>query len=307
MDSFVRLYLVSGLVLSLLAVSVPVEAEPLQPVDPAFGSYWYQGKAEITSYTLKQARYGEVHPGHAVLIYVTEDFSRTKHVKLDNPRAAGTDQIPILKLNFTKKFNTGIYPYSMMTSIFSPVDPVHEPRTLKVTTTSQEWCGHTFTQLNRQGDGYRIEQRSYFESEGDEELTIDAAVSEDELWTTIRMNPQNLPIGKIKLLPGTMYGRLRHVPLGLHDAEATLGAIAETDGLMAYTLTYPELGRTLTIHFQAAFPHEIEAWTESYRSGWGAAAGSLTTRATKLKSLSTDYWTKNSLQDAGLRRDLGLE
>ncbi|MDP7238046.1 MAG: hypothetical protein QGI34_15090, partial [Candidatus Latescibacteria bacterium] len=41
----------------------------------SFGDYWYQGKAEITSYTLKQARYGEIHDGHVVLIFVTEDFS----------------------------------------------------------------------------------------------------------------------------------------------------------------------------------------------------------------------------------------
>ena len=307
MNPCLRFVVSSGLGVCLCLVSSPVEAESPQSVDPAFGSYWYQGKAEVTSYTLEQARYGEVHPGHAVLIYVTEDFSRNKHVKLDNPGAAGDDRVPILKLNFTKNFNTGIYPYSMMTSIFSPVDVVREPRTLKVTTTSQEWCGHTFTQLNRQGDGYRIEQRSYFESEGDEQLTLGDVVSEDELWTTIRMNPANLPLGRLELLPGTMYSRLRHVPFGPREVEATREPVAGKDGLMAYTLTYPELGRTLTIHYRTAFPYEIEGWTESYRSGWGAGAGSLTTSATRLKSLSTDYWTKNSLRDVGLRRDLGLE
>ena len=75
-----------------------------------FDAYWYQGKAEITSYRLEQARYGEIHPGHAVLVFVTEDFSRTKQVKLDNPRAAGNDAVKILKLNATKKFNTGSTP-----------------------------------------------------------------------------------------------------------------------------------------------------------------------------------------------------
>ncbi len=288
-----------GLCLLLLMSAYPVRADSLQPVDAGFKAYWYQGKAEITSYTLEQARYGEVHPGQAVLIYVTEDFSRDKQVKLDNPRAAGADRVPILKLNATKKFNTGIYPYSMMTSIFSPVDPVREPRTLKVTTTSQEWCGHTFTQLNRRGDGYHIEQRSYFESEGDVELTVDDAISEDEVWTTIRLNPANLPTGSLKMLPGSMYLRLSHVPLGPRNVQATVESAEGSAGLMAYTLTYPELGRTLTIHYQAAFPFEVEGWVETYAN--------LTTRAKKLKSLSTDYWSKNGLQDVGLRRELGLE
>ncbi|MGB2691994.1 MAG: septum formation inhibitor Maf, partial [Thermodesulfobacteriota bacterium] len=40
-----------------------------------FKAYWYDGKAEITSYKLEQARYGELHEGYAVMVFVTEDFS----------------------------------------------------------------------------------------------------------------------------------------------------------------------------------------------------------------------------------------
>lgn len=39
-----------------------------------FKDYWYAGKAEITSYKLEQARYGELRDGKAVLVYVTEPF-----------------------------------------------------------------------------------------------------------------------------------------------------------------------------------------------------------------------------------------
>ncbi len=56
-----------------------------------FGDYWYQGKAELTSYDLEQVRYGEKREGEAVLIFVTEDFSKSKQVKLDNPNQAGDD------------------------------------------------------------------------------------------------------------------------------------------------------------------------------------------------------------------------
>ena len=52
-----------------------------------------------------------------------------------------------MKLNFTKKFVTGIYPYSLMFSSFTPADA---SRTLKTTMTGQEWCGEVFSQLNEE-------------------------------------------------------------------------------------------------------------------------------------------------------------
>ena len=100
-------------------------------VDP-FNEYWYSGKAEITSYKLEQARYGEVHDGHAVLVFVTEDFSKSKQVKLDDPVNNKDDEQKVLKLNYVKKFNTGIYDYSIMESIFTPVDIVNFPHSVKI-------------------------------------------------------------------------------------------------------------------------------------------------------------------------------
>jgi len=66
----------SSFLLFLLTVS-GLTADAAPPAEE-FGAYWYQGKAELTSYTLEQARYGEVHPGEAVLVFVTEDFSKSK-------------------------------------------------------------------------------------------------------------------------------------------------------------------------------------------------------------------------------------
>jgi len=83
-------------------------------ISQQFKDYWYDGTAEINSYELQQSRYGQLHQGHAVLIFVTEDFSRSKQVKLDGPGNAVDDKASVLKLNLTKKFNTGIYPYAMM-------------------------------------------------------------------------------------------------------------------------------------------------------------------------------------------------
>ncbi|MEZ4827603.1 MAG: hypothetical protein R3C61_15170 [Bacteroidia bacterium] len=271
--------------------------------DRDFKNYWYQGLAEITSYDLQQARYGEIHHGHAVAVFVTEDFSAKKQVKLDNPESAGNDRVPILKLNLSKKFNTGIYPYSMMLSVFTPVDIRNYPYSLKTTMSSQEWCGHVFTQMNLRGNEYHLTGLSYFESEGDENLDIKKYTLEDELWTRIRISPENLPVGEVTLIPGSFYSRLRHKEITPATARISL---TENNGIMDYQIFYPEADRTLVIHFEKQFPHKITAWEETYTSGWGPGAQKLTTRAVAKKTLINDYWSRHNNEDLGLRTELGL-
>lgn len=104
-----------------------------------------------------------------MLIFVTEDFSNSKQVKLDNPEANMDDAVKVLKLNLVMKFNTGIYRYSIMESVFTPVYSGKHPDTLKLTSSSQEWCGNVFTQLNLDENSYNVRLFSYFESEGDKE------------------------------------------------------------------------------------------------------------------------------------------
>lgn len=272
-----------------------------------FGDYWYQGKAEITSYTLKQARYGELHDGDAVLIFVTEDFSARKQVKLDRPDEAGDDAVKVLKLNALREFNTGVYPYTVMTSVFTPVYGDRYPRTLKITTSIQEWCGHAFVQLNRLDDQYHVQQYSYFESEGDRVTDLADAIPEDEIWTTIRLNPDALPTGNVTMIPGTLYQRFDHTAWRTVNATAILMPDARQPDLMVYNLVYyPELNRTLTIKFRRDFPHEIESWEEVEFAQDGTQK-ELVTTAVLNKRLMLDYWTKNSVADVKLRRELGLE
>ena len=62
--------------IALLTVASSSE-KPLEEsrnLSQEFKDYWYAGTAEITSYNLKQARYGEIHQGTAVTVFVTEDF-----------------------------------------------------------------------------------------------------------------------------------------------------------------------------------------------------------------------------------------
>lgn len=303
------LALLFAFTLSTPAPSTAGSALPEPPPGPgsqAFSKAWYAGTAEITSYRLEQARYGEIHSGEAVAIFVTEDFSRSKQVKLDRPGTAGSDRVGVMKLNLTKSFPTGVYPYSMMTSVFSPTDPAAGDHPLKITTSSQEWCGHTFMQLNRTDVGYRAEIRSYFESEGDEELELSAPWTEDGLWTLLRIDPTRLPIGELEILPSTFFLRLKHVATEPHRATATLEADPDHEDLLIYRLSYPGLRRDLRIHFRRSFPYEIEAWEETTISGWGASAKNLTTRATALERKHLDYWNRNGVADLPLRRELGL-
>jgi len=271
-----------------------------------FKDYWYDGKAEITSYNLEQARYGELHEGYAVLVFVTEDLSKSKQVKLDDPQNAKGDDVKVLKLNRIKKFDTGIYRYSMMDSVFTPVYIDKYPNTLKVTSSSQEWCGNTFTQLNLDSNGYEVRSFSYFESEGDRKFNLQKEILEDELWARIRLAPESLPVGRIKIIPATMASRLTHKELEVEIAEASLEQNSDDPNLMNYKLTYDDSGRTMVIAFNKTFPYEIMSWEESYVSGFGKDAKTLTTKATRNKVLISDYWNKNSPVDRVLRKQLGL-
>ncbi len=266
-----------------------------------FKDYWYAGEAELTSYELEQARYGEKRSGQAVLVFVTEDFLPDKQVKDESGSSVSTS---VLKLNYTKKFYTGIYPYSMMTSIFTPVNDEDYPNTLKVSTSSQEWCGHTYLQINHKNDAYQITGHSYFENEADQELAVTPDFLEDEIWTQIRIEPASLPVGTFQVLPGSFYLRLKHKPMEPVVANCS---VTESDGIYTYTIEYPSLSRTLSIEFEEAFPHSIQGWKETYPSGFGSNAQTMTSTATKTASIKNDYWNKNGTSDNALRDQLQLD
>lgn len=255
--------------------------------DAVWNQHWYDGKAELTSYKLMQSRYGQIHEGEATTIFVTEDFSAKKQVKLDDASTAGADKVPMLKLNLVKKFQTGIYPYSLMTSVFSPING---GSSLKLTTSGQEWCGHVFMQLNLKPEGYWYQGFSYFESEGDEMRNLGNALLEDEIWNRIRLNPSLLPTGTVQIIPSTLASRLTHKALAVTSAEASLG---EENGNATYTLKYAApMERSLVIRYEKAFPHRIVGWSETYQG--------LTTTATMKKSIRLDYWSKHNNEDRKL-------
>lgn len=272
-------------------------SKPKIKLTQEFKDYWYASEAEITSYELKQARYGEIRNGKAVLIYVTEPFLSDKQVKADQ---RAPENIPVLKLNSTKNYITGIYPYSIMSSSFYPVyDNSHA---IKVSFSSQEWCGQVYAQLNNR-EKYEITSHSYFETEADQNLKLDKYILENELWNKIRINPKELPVGEHKLIPSLEYVRLSHHELKEYSAILTLN---ESETMLSYEIVYPDLERTLKIDFGKTFPHIIEGWSETFPSGFGENKKQLTSTAKKIATLKSPYWQKNSAKFLPLRDSLGL-
>jgi hypothetical protein len=270
--------------------------------EPEWNQYWYAGKAEISGYELEQSRYGEIHDGQATLIFVTEPFSKKKQVKLDNPGAAGNDNVSVLKLNATRKFLTGIYPYSMMTSVFNPVNTEEYESALKLTLSGQEWCGQVFMQMNNRGSKFNVKNYSYFESEGDQTFSISAAYLEDELFNLIRLDPRLLPKGEISIIPSAVVGRFMHEEVKPYVAMARIGK-ANWHGmeLSQYTIMFDDNNRLVNIYFQSKFPYIIEGWEDTYQS-YGSET--LTTTAIRKNTKQIDYWNKNSNEYRSLNAEL---
>ena len=164
---------------------------------------------------------------------------------------------------------------------------------------SQEWCGHVFTQMNLKDNGFDVKSYSYFEQEGDASFSLQKDLMEDELFNIIRLDASALPTGELELIPGLFFTRLNHVDLKLQRAVAI---ISETDSVVTYSISLPELERKLSIRFEKSFPHKILGWSEEFNER-GVMQH---TTATLDKTLIIDYWTKNKNSFQHLRDSLNL-
>lgn len=288
------------LLLSLLFISCGNNSaeRKAEPLSQEFKDYWYSGEAEITSYKLKQARYGEMRDGTAVLVYVTEDFLPKEQVKADQPNK---DNISVLKLNTVKKFVTGIYPYSIMQSSFYPVD--NNQHAIKVSASTQEWCGMVYMQLNNRKNSEVI-SHSYFQGEADQQLELPKQYLENEIWNQLRIDPSSLPTGNIQMIPSFEFLRLHHKKIRAYKAVASF---LSKENIDIYNIEYPELHRKLSIYYERDFPYAIQKWEETAESGFGKNARVLTTTAEKMALIKSAYWTKNSNKDLSLRKKLHLD
>ncbi len=273
-------------------------------LEPQFQGYWYAGKAEISRYDLRQSRYGEVREGDMVLIFVTEDLRRDTQVKAEVAELTG-ESVAVLKLNRIQRFVTGIYDYSLMQSVFVPVDRQRDAHALKVTASLQDWCGHTWLQLNRRGAAYQVTGHSYFEREGEASYEVPVTWLEDEVWALIRMGCGHLPVGEIDLVAGSFDACLRHHDVTAERVTATLQPLAadgDVGSRWSYQLAWADASRRLEWQFEQAFPHGILLWREVVV----ADGRELVTEARRSHVVMSDYWDRKSLADLPSRETIGL-
>ena len=258
----------------------------------------WSGAAEISVYKLKQERYGKLIDGEAMLIYVREPFLKDKQVKDES----GRGDFQVLKLNATREFKTGVYPYHILMSVFQPLENSVDNKALKVTTSIQDWCGHVFIQTNRM-DGYlKTDVRSYFENEdGKTFKEKEDVLLEDEIWTSLRLQPTELPVGEVKIVPGSLasrFGRLKMVS----TSAVTRWIEGESEDTVIYEVTYIDSGRTLAIEISIKSPYFIIGWKETGR------AGVLSSGKLKKRIDNIDYWNySDEKKGIKLRKQLGLE
>ena len=253
-----------------------------QRVSEQFKAHWFDGHAEISSYALSQSRYGENREGTAVLLFVTEDFLKKEQVKANQK---SKETLPVLKLNRTKKFLTGIYPYSIMSSSFSQL---RTPQAvIKNSASIQEWCGQSYLQMNVNEEKINITSHSYFEGEADQNFNLEKNLTEDELWNLIRLKPQALPQGKLMLIPSLESSRMNHEKIEAYRANSSI-EINEKHTI--YTIAYPLLKRYLAIKFLNDFPRTIEGWVQqTIKNG-----KELTSTAKRIHTERRQYWNENN-------------
>ncbi len=267
----------------------------------AFWATWSDGQAEVNGYQLVQPRYGQSRSGHAVLIYVTEPFSRSDAVKVDRYNPKNPDHFTALKLNHLQRFRTGVYDYSVMTSVFA--DPSRGFRPVKQTFTAQEWCGHVYEETRWSGDRAAVRVDSYFEGETTRETQVRSVVSEDAMWIIARGLAAGGPgqaIAGGATLGRSLLRRLRHQPIKTFESRFAWGSV-ETVQVPAGRFKVRPLtwsrgdGVNCTLRIEVASPYRV--------IGWSCSDGE---KAELTGSARMPYWQRVSGPDEALLKVLGL-
>ncbi len=279
---------------------------------PEFWETWGDGFAEVSSYQLVIPRYGEAREGESILIFVSETFSERQRVKADAGRNPQTDEFPVMKLNWQKNFQTGIYDYSEMMSGFVGLGPMAgrpAGALAKVSFSRQEWCGHMFAQALFDASKVRISGTSYFDGDSDlaQTLPVQAeGLSEDALpfWVRGMAGPFLKP-GESKSVPfltSLRSSRDAHQPMAWTrinlTRSLTLQKMDSAAGEFEVETFSAQLanGKGIVFFVEKAAPHRIVRW--QFTSG--EAAELVATDRVK-------YWELNMPGGEEALRSLGLE
>ena len=271
-----------------------------------FYAHWADGKAELSSYEVVQPRYGELRQGYGVMIFVTESLHRQTFIKVDSPTPEA-DQFYALKLNHILQFTTGIYDYSVMTSVFSELAGGQHPFALRrISFSAQEWCGHVFDEALFSDGQINGHISSYFASEGRGTYQLkqpEHFASEDHLLIRIReLQGPFMDLGEVReveMLPSFWQLRQAHQPHA--TAGGRIHKVAEEQvetatGALASVRWELHIGqRQRTLWTETAYPHRILRWED----GDGG-------RGELMRTMRVPYWQLQADADELYRRELGI-
>ena len=277
-----------------------------------FWQHWGDGKAELSGYRVTTERYGQSRQARVVLVYVTEPMDSRVWVKDDSGRVPKRFVVPVLKLNHMLTFRTGIYPYSVMTSTFAPVDPYQGRAALspvKIALSAQEWCGHVYQRISPEPSAFSREIRSYFWQEGDRSGRVrvpKGTLYEDALLIQLRELKSAFHGGRTRwqghVVPTIWQARKSHRALAPRAASirretvnSSVGAGAKsTRRITRFLLKYKDAA-TRTFLVERRPPRRILGWQDSRGE-----------QATLLKTVRLPYWQLNRLGDERYLKRLGL-
>jgi hypothetical protein len=277
---------------------LPRWGAPRAGASSAFWRQWGDGRAEMIGYEAITPRYGHLRPAELVLIYVTEPFSRRTLIKDDDAR--GADRMDVLKLNVSERFQTGVYPYSVLTSVFCPTDAIRSERfaPAKIALSAQEWCGHVYLGVWPDERAYALRGMSYFASEGEVDEAVPCPADtlyEDALLVQLRELDGPFHGGRDwegALVPALWRNRRAHRPLAPTPARITRREIDRD--LLRFSLESE--GFTRTFDVERGGDRRVVAWSSSD----GA-------RARLRRSTRMAYWSLHGPGDEARRADFGLD
>jgi hypothetical protein len=296
----------------------PVKRVPAPATAPTFESHWQDGRAELAGYRYRVTRYGARREGRCAMITVTEPFSASKYVKADDPAADPKDTFEALKLNLVRHFQTGIYDYHTMVSLFTRS---RDFAPVKVAFTCAEWCGQVYEEEQFEPRTVSGFVRSYFEGES-RTIRLPAragGIAEDDLFLLLRgLRGDYLPPGRtrpVHLIASPFIRRLAHrsetwLVAGIarsRDPQHVVVPAGSFDGIL-YTVKIED-GRTGRFWVEAPYPHRILkwAWTAAPAKGAGRMAGDGLDEGALIRSSRLPYWRLNRPGDERYLEGIGLE
>jgi hypothetical protein len=289
-----------GALLPDLATFTGLPTAPRASASSAFWDHWGDGRAELSGYRITVPRYGEPREGEMALIYVTEPHDRRSWIKDDD--VSSPHRVEALKLIRSFQFLTGVYPYAVFSSVFSPVDrwgeePFHPVR---IHLDVQEWCGSVSHRVWPAQDRLRSLRLSYFASEG--ETLREVALPEGTLFEDallIQLRELDGPFQDGEDWEGWLVRELWSLRTGhgpVEPVRARISRSSATRGGGPVTRFRVEAeGYNRTLDVEESAPRRILGWETST----GEVAELLTTERLA-------YWSLNRLGDESVRGQLGL-